>query len=267
MSRKPLLIVTAAASEAAAIRRALPSHRRGRIGEHVAAPPPDAMSCPCWVSASGGRAVTIVQGGVGFRRAERATDLALHASRPGGVMVLGFAGSLRADLIPGALIVAERTRAAGPDGPDGVEIASDPTFVGTAVAAGEAAQIPTVCGTLVTAPALVATARAKAAMAAATGGLAVDMESAAVATVAVAAGLPFLAVKVIFDAADEPLHPMLIDVVRPDGSPRILHAALLAVRDRDVRDALHRAGRRARMAGRVLTRFCRAFFPRLEGGD
>lgn len=216
------------------------------------------------MGASDGTPVAIVQGGIGLQRALRAGALALDALRPAGVVVLGFAGALRADLKPGTLIVVEHTRTEV-GGPGAVDIASHPRLVRAAVMAGEAADIPAARGSLVTVAAPAATPAAKAALATASGAWAVDMEAAAVAAAAAAAGLPFLAVKVVFDALDEPLDPVLMDVVRPDGSPRLLHAALLAVRDREARAGLRWAARRARGAGRVLTRFCRAFLPLAAG--
>lgn len=179
------------------------------------------------------------------------------------MVALGFAGALRTDLGPGTLIVADRTRPEGDDGPAVGTVTADAGMVRAAVAAAQAAGIHTACGTLVTSPALAATPEAKRALAAATRAVAVDMEAGAVATVAARAGVPFLAAKIVFDAADEPLHPALLEVVRPDGSPRLLRAARLAALDGEVRAALRWAGPRSRLAARTLTRFCQAFLPML----
>jgi nucleoside phosphorylase len=254
MSGAWLVIIAAAAREAAAVRRALRVRARRRLGPRR-----------CWVGKAGGGAVALLRAGVGPEWAAAAAREATEAFRPTRLVVLGFAGSLLQDVLPGSLIVAERTRPDGSDGPDLVTVAADAGMVRAAVAAGQAVGVPTVCGTLITVPALAATPGAKAALAASTGAVAVDMEAGAVATVAARAGLPFLAAKIVFDAAGEPLHPALMDVVRPDGTPRLLHAAGLAARDKDARAALHWAGRRSRLAATALTRFCRAFLPLLSG--
>lgn len=67
---------------------------------------------------------------------------------------------------------------------------------------------------------------AKAALRAATGAAAVDMESAAVAEVAAAAGLPFLILRVVLDDAGAALPAPLLAAVDGQGRPRPL--ALLA---------------------------------------
>jgi hypothetical protein len=175
-------------------------------------------------------------------------------------VALGFAGALRPDLRSGTLVIADDTRPEAIDGPDMVTVAADPALVHAALQASEEAGIPTARGTIVTVQKLAAAPETKAALAASTGAVAVDMEAGAVATVAARAGVPFLAVKIIFDAADEPLHPRLLETLRPDGSPRYLHAAYLAARNPEVRAALHWAGRRSRAAARALAAFCRAFF-------
>jgi adenosylhomocysteine nucleosidase len=264
MTEAPIVIVAAAAREAAAVRRALRVPRRGRGIAYEYVPTDTEGAYRWWEGEAGRYPLVLIRSGIGPRRAGRAAEVACVEFRPRALLALGLAGALRADLRPGALIVAERTCPGGADGPGLVTVAADAGLVRAAVAAGEALGIPTACGTLITAPALAATPGAKAVLAASTGAVAVDMEAGGVATVASRARLPFLAAKIVFDAADEPLHPALLQVVRPDGTPRILRAAHLAVRDPEVRAALHWAGRRSREAARILTRFCRAFLPRLH---
>lgn len=266
MAQPPLVIVAAAAREVAAVRRALRVQRRGRWIAYEYAPSDAEGIYRWWEGEAGGCPLVLIRSGIGPRRAGRAAEEACVEFRPRGLLALGLAGALRADLRPGALIVAERTRPDGMAGPDPVAVTADAGMLRAAIAAGRAAAIATACGTLVTLPGLVATPEAKAALAASTGAVAVDMESGAVAAVAARAGLPFLAAKIVFDAADEPLHPALMEVVRADGSPRFLRAAGLAARDPAARAALHWAGRRSRLAASILTRFCRVFLPMVAAG-
>ena len=202
--------------------------------------------------------VAVVQAGIGPARAEAAAREAVGVLRPDAFLSLGFAGALRGGIAPGTLLLAERTNLEGQVG-----WPADPRFLDAGRAACASAGIVCIAEDLVTVPSLAAAPQAKAALGAATGAAAADMEAAAVAAVAAVAGLPFLAAKVIFDAADEGLHPVLMDVVWPDGSPRLLRAARLAARDAEVRAALHWASRRSRLAARILTRFCRMLFPLL----
>ncbi len=61
---------------------------------------------------------------------------------------------------------------------------------------------------------------AKATLRAASGALAIDMESAAVAEAAAEAGVPFLVLRVIADPADRAIPPVALHGVAPDGSRR-----------------------------------------------
>jgi len=249
MPDAPLLILAATAREAAAVRRAVRVQGRPRLA-----------SGRCWQGMAGGSRVAVVQGGIGPRRAAAAAHEGFQAFHPRALLVLGFAGGLRAEAAPGTLVLA--TAVQEPEG----RWPGDPRLLESAGAAADGADIPCIRGELVTVAELAATPGAKAALAASTGAVAVDMEAAGVASGAAEIGLPLVVAKVIFDAPDEALPPCLIDVVRQDGSPRLLRAALLAARDREVRAALHWAGRRSRQAARVLTRFSRTFLPILGAG-
>lgn len=246
-------VIVAASREAAAVRRVLGLHQRRRR----------LASGRCWEGKPGIFAVVaVVRAGIGPARAEAAVREALRALRPNVLLSLGFAGALRSGIPPGTLLLAEGTHLEGLVG-----WPADPKLLDAGRAACASAGIACLVENLVTVPSLAATPQAKAALGAATGAAAADMEAAAVAAVAAVAGLPFLAAKVIFDAADEVLHPVLMDVVWPDGSPRLLRAARLAARDAEVRAALHWASRRSRLAATVLTRLCRALLPILGAGD
>ncbi|MDE2148591.1 MAG: phosphorylase [Gammaproteobacteria bacterium] len=97
-----------------------------------------------------------------------------------------------------------------------------------------------------------------------TGAAAVDMESAAVATVAAEHGLPFVAVRVIVDAADQAL-PRAVAVALDAGGraqPARLCAAL-ARRPQDLLGLLRLAWRFA-LARRAMTRAARALGPALR---
>lgn len=61
----------------------------------------------------------------------------------------------------------------------------------------------------------------KAAAQAATGAAGVDMESAAVAAVAEAAGVPFLVLRVVLDRADQSLPSAILAAVNEIGQPRL----------------------------------------------
>lgn len=118
----------------------------------------------------------------------------LAAGGAAALLCFGMAGALDPTLRPGRLVLPEEVA-----GPEGAVFACDPRWRAR-VAASLGALGPVSCGRLLSVPAPVTTAAAKAALFRA-GSMAVDMESAAVAGVARARALPFLAIRVIIDDA------------------------------------------------------------------
>ncbi len=139
----------------------------------------------------GSAVVAAVHVGVGELPSRReAFDRFLRATtapRVRRLIVSGFAGALRPGLAVGDLVLGENH--------------SDPALLGSA--RGSLAGEPLHVGHLHTEPSAVETAAAKAAMFAATGALAVDMETAWVAAAGARAGVPTLSLRVISDAADQ----------------------------------------------------------------
>lgn len=122
--------------------------------------------------------------------------------RPELVISSGFAGALQSGIGVGDLVLGENF--------------SDPALTENAArvcARGSGLRR----GALTTQPAVAETAAAKTALGAATGALAVDMETAWIAEACVRAGLPMLSLRVISDAADQPFPApgaILFDVAR-----------------------------------------------------
>jgi adenosylhomocysteine nucleosidase len=140
-----------------------------------------------------------VQSGPGAERAGRAASAALNS----GARVLvswGLAGGLATDLAAGSVVLPRRVRSAA-----GGCFDADPIWR----AAFERALRPALAPRdedLLTVAAALATPAAKR-TAGAFGAIAADMESAAIAAVANAAGAPFVALRVIVDAVDDALPP------------------------------------------------------------
>ena len=84
------------------------------------------------------------------------------------------------------------------------------------------------------------------------GAVAVDMESYALAAVAAARGLPFIAVRAIVDAAADEVPPMLLDLAGPDGRLAIGRLAARILGSPRNFGALLGLGRRFRVARRSL---------------
>jgi len=206
-------MVVAMASEAASIRRAA----RGVSG------------------------LQVIHSGVGPERARVAAERILAQGPPGLLVSAGVAGALVAGLRPGdALLPAEVRNRAG------------------AIFACHAParkcltrRIRAHHGALLSADDPVATPEARARLAHLTGAVAVDMESAAIASVAAAHDVPFLALRVVSDPADAWLRPEMLAALDADGRVRALRAAALLARPRALRAAL-RAARGMRTALAVL---------------
>lgn len=143
-------------------------------------------------------AVMLLHTGIGPETAAARLRALLARHRPRWVLSAGYAGGLDPALHTGDLILAGNLssaplleRARGVAAPPGC--ACHDAFLTTQ-------QNPA------------SSVEAKAALARATGAAAVDMESGALAQAAAASGVPFLAVRVISDAANEPLPVPLMAV-------------------------------------------------------
>jgi len=136
-----------------------------------------------------GRRVAWCVSGVGAEAAEAAARQLIAGHRPGRLITAGFAGGLDPDMARGSVIHPSRAIRAG----DGRAVD---------LARLEPAAAPL---TIVSVDAVAATVEAKRALAAGTGGHAVDMETHAVACVAALAGLPCHCVRVVSDGAHESL--------------------------------------------------------------
>jgi hypothetical protein len=179
-----------------------------------------------------GRDVFVVIGGGQAATLDR--DLDDEAERfPGIILSCGIAGALAPSLRPGDVVidgdagVAERLAEAVPYAHRGIIVGND---------------------------AIVATATEKRLLRERTGALAVDMESHVAARVALRKGLPFAALRVISDRAEDDLPPAALVGMRRDGGMALgAVLASLACAPRQL-PALIRTGRQADQAFRSLTR-------------
>lgn len=109
-------------------------------------------------------------------------------------------------------------------------------------------------GTIIGQDRIAATATEKAALHAATGALAVDMESHVAARVAARQGLRFIAIRTISDTAHETLPPAALVGMNPDGSMALGKVLASLARSPAQLPALIRTGRSAEVAFRALER-------------
>jgi len=195
-----------------------------------------------------GRHVVVVAAtGEGERLASAATAELLRVFPARRLIVTGTAGALSLGLRAGALVVADDVRRQGGD-----PILPAPALVEWAARA---------CGAwrahVVTSPTITGSAVAKAALDArlGDGGAAVvDLESAAYAEAAAAAGIPWLVLRAVTDTADESLPRWLERCRDASGAIRRARVAWALLGDPRALLRLLELRRRVATAGRVLAR-------------
>jgi adenosylhomocysteine nucleosidase len=201
----------------------------------------------------------VAQSGPGAARAGEAARRTAGAGA-GLLVSWGLAGGLGATVAPGTVVLPRRVLAHGAE-PLSVDAAWHARL------AALSADFALDCGDLLTVPAALESPAAKRAAAAATGAVAVDMESAAIGSAAAGAHLPFVALRVVIDGCDDAL-PADAERWIDDGGNRRLTPAVRASLDPRQWRALLTLARRYRVASRVLDRLARALArPRLLGGE
>jgi adenosylhomocysteine nucleosidase len=191
----------------------------------------------------------------GRARAEAARLLAYGAW---GLVSFGLAAGLRSDLRPGDLVLATTVVLV-----DGRRLPSDAAWRCRLAAALAEAGVATRAGPVAGTDRLLASPGQKRALLEATGALAADMESHAVAELASAAARPFIVVRAISDAADQALPAAATRFLGPEG--QIRPAALIGViaRPRELAE-LVRLGLQTRRALAALHRAARSAGGSLE---
>ena len=189
-----------------------------------------------------GEGVLAIAGGGDMARLEREIEAA--AGGAAGVISIGLGGALAEGLKPGDWVVADAVI-------DGA--ARFPTDAGWSerlLHALPGARLGAIAGS----PVMVADAAAKAALRAASGALAVDMESHLAARVALRLGLPFAAARTISDAADRALPQAAQAGMRSDGAMDVMAVLGALARRPGELPALIRTGIEAEAGFRALLR-------------
>lgn len=179
----------------------------------------------------------VVVGGPGRLNAARAAERLAARGPLSGLISAGFAGALSPSLRVGDLVV-------NTDVPEWQALARSRSVA---------------VGRIVTVDRVIRTAAGRAQLAERTGGLAADMESAAVAEVAARHGLPFAAVRAITDTAARDL---LLDwdrCRRPDGRFHLLTLLYRALRTPQGLAEIRQLWYASRLASQNLGYFLREF--------
>src|SRR5256714_1340147 len=205
-------IITACAHEAALVRRRLHVQQQA-IG-------PAGL---VWQGALHHQDVVLLQCGMGPERAAQAVLWLGQHYQLTGVLSVGFAGALQAELRPGdALLVthilAQDDVACTTSRAAGSGIRPDARLAHIAAMAVAQAAVMSHTGTLLSTTAVVAQAAAKQALGQHSGALAVDMESYSVGQMAAQSHVPFAVLRTIFDTAHEHVSLPVVACTTADGS-------------------------------------------------
>jgi adenosylhomocysteine nucleosidase len=190
----------------------------------------------------------VAQSGPG---AARAGEAARRAAESGAGLLVswGLAGGLGAAIAPGTVVLPRRV------------VAQDaeplPVDAGWHARLAALQDVTLDCGDLLTVPAALESPAAKHAAAAASGAVAVDMESAAIGSAAARAHVPFVAVRVVIDGCDDALPAGAERWIDESGNRRMTPAMRASLDPRQWR-ALLTLTKRYRVASRVLDRLARA---------
>ena len=196
-----------------------------------------------------GEEVLIVHTGVGPASAAASLAALLAAQRPRLLISTGFAGGLDPRLATGDLLIATNF--------------STPALVAKsrALLAGDPHAF---FGALTSQPQVAASVAEKSALAATTGALGVDMETASIAAACTRAGVPLLAVRAISDPARAPLPVPFAEWFDPAAQrPRPLALVCYLAHHRAQISPFVRFVRGLTPARHALTRFVRRFIAKL----
>jgi adenosylhomocysteine nucleosidase len=202
-----------------------------------------------------GPGVEVVAGGGDQARLEAVLERLVPGMR--GVISIGIAGALAPGLRPGRWVVATSVR------DDGTELPTDPDWTHRLASRLPGAER----GVLLGVGTVAATAAQKTELRRTSNAIALDMESHVAARVARHHRLPFVAARVISDAAHRTLPPAARVGMRGDGGvdlPAVLRSLLVAPWQLP---ALIRTGLEAETAFRALLRGHRMLGPGLGGPD
>jgi nucleoside phosphorylase len=233
-----VLLVVALAAERYAVQGSLQERRNRRFGGR-----------PAVRGRLAGRDILLVQAGIGR---DRASDTVFAAAREFDVEAawsLGFAGGLSERLRAGDLVFPTAVLDDADAG--GAPLAVDFSHA-TVCAALRGAALPVDAGNLITVGTVLRTPEAKRAVGRRSGAVAAEMEAAGVARAARDLGIPWMVLKAIVDAVDDPLPPFLAGCTTPQGDVRWRGLAAGALTGPDAWRSLGRLARSSRKAGRTL---------------
>ncbi len=217
-----------------------------------------------------GRPLTLVQGGIGRDNAIKATRCLLESTNVDLLISAGVAGGIRHGLNVGDLIVAERVYYTKQKDFDGEELHLSSDFackeeiVRLASQCSDAPETKLHFGNLLTVDKVISKASTKRRIGEQNSFLAVEMESAAVAEVAMEKGVEFAAIRSISDDIDDDLHLDYDNVISDEGKVKVGSIALSVLKNPQKLALLSRLNKQTRRAAKSLAYFMTELIPLID---
>ncbi len=222
------------------------------------------VDLPAWEFSLGEGRGGLALTGMGEEFARLAAQKVAASWQPEIIVSMGFGGALLPGLAPGDVVLGDSFRRYDPETGrlNAVEAPAPPRPLGELAQHLRSAGLPAGIGSFVTTPGIIHKGRQGEPLR----GLAqpvLDLETAAVAAVAAAQGLSFLALRVITDAAGEEIPDFLRQGWEPGPGPALTTAlGWLAADPRRLGQMLH-LWRRSRLASRRLAAALQVILPLL----
>ena len=234
-------IITAMPEETGAIDRAIGGAKKALIG-----------TLAVRQGALAGHDVVIVEAGMGFNNAAKATEKLVRAARPDMIISAGYCGGVSAELLVGDVVVAIGLVVVSEKNLDHVSV-EIPAFCKN-FAVRQAAEGRRVFGGLfASTPVIMQKKRLVALLPPEAPYPVVEMESAAIAIVAVENGIPFAAIRAVSDPFDEELGFSLDEFCDGQMRIRIPKVLLTILRKPRIIPQLVRLAHNSRIAGASLS--------------
>jgi adenosylhomocysteine nucleosidase len=193
----PVALFVATRWELAAVRRALPVNHRIDIG-----------GVGCFIGRQAARSYWLIHTGIGPKAAQAAASAVLNRERMALAVSVGFAGALASGAAVADVIVGTRVVSGTFDGlwhESGQPVLCHEGAADAARAAAADIGLEAHTGAVLSVSTVICGAAEKQRLARLTGAIAVDMESAALGTAALAQGVPFAVCRTVSDIVTEDL--------------------------------------------------------------
>lgn len=223
---------------------------------------------PAWEFALGAVRGLLALSGMGAGAAREAAARLTAQFRPHCLVSLGFGGAVTPELQPGDLVLGEFFYKYDPAAQvlEAVPAPRPPQPLAGLLRSLNSAGLGAFSGSLVTTPYIIHKARQAGPLRSLPAPV-LDLESAAVAEVARAEGLPFLGLRAITDTATEEIPDFLAPAGEPLGTVGLLEAlGWLAADPRRLKDLIH-LGRRCSLAAPRLAKALLVLLPLLDASE